>query len=535
MFHSPWRQGFAAVFWLALVVGMSTAVALAAPPVQFGTPMPLDRLGSLPFNPHPRGILAVGNGADSIAMCWHATTTLIQARVYKASGPPRTPVIEVTRKASPETQVGLDLDPAGNLLVAWIRDYDASTQLGTLMARRFGGDGTPITGEMVVATGVVGHPFSDFLVVQSADGGFAALWQRGSLPPSGLSLVARAFGRDGQPKGPEAVVSQTPNSYFPNIALALDGDRALVAYGVMRQSGSNVVSDLWARWLNGTGAPTSGEIAVALPPLPFGGYEPIGARILPTGGFTLTYELCDPVSFDDLCSRTGVLEANAAGAILASREVNAPMNGFRSDASRVATDPLGNFGMAALGAPPSLSDFAALNPLDKVATQATLPASSVPPGSTLAGLVALAPAQFGLVWYQDDWTYFQSIAVGNEITPAPFFYTVEPCRLLDTRTGEPLRGGEDLAVPASGQCSIPAGARALAANVVSVESTDAGNLRVYRPDQLVTATSTLNYGPGQVRANSSVIALDDGGTLALRATQATGTTHVIVDVSGYFQ
>jgi hypothetical protein len=532
MLHSPLHQGWAAV-WLALAVGFS-APAMAAAPVLVGSPMPLDRLGALAGTPYsnPRLILAVGNGAGQFAMCWHATDTLVQARVYSQSGPPRTPVIEVTQQGTSSTQIAMDLDPAGNLLVAWLKDRDAVTGLFTLASRRFAADGSPAGGEMLVATGVAPTgSHTDFLVKLAPDGSFLALWQHGTVTPSGRSLVARAFGPAGQAKGPEAVLNATEENFFTNIALDLEGDRAIAAYGrTRRDAGNQVVSDLWARSLDSAGALTSAEIALPLP-TPFGGFEPIGARMRAAGGFALVYAHCDPITLDALCDRMGILEANAAGSILASHDVSQGINGFGSRDGRMAPDPQGN--LAILAHNGSQDSFAASNPFIAVGAQISLPPSSLSQSASLAGLVALGPGQFGWTWYQNDWTYFQSIDVGPESASAPSFYTLEPCRLIDTRVGGPaFAAGEDRSIPASGHCSIPQGARALAANLVSVGSTNAGNLVTYRPDRLVPPTSALNYRPGQVRANSAVISLDGSGALALRAT---GTTDVIIDVSGYFQ
>ncbi|MBV8200615.1 MAG: hypothetical protein JOZ15_08320, partial [Acidobacteria bacterium] len=50
-------------------------------------------------------------------------------------------------------------------------------------------------------------------------------------------------------------------------------------------------------------------------------------------------------------------------------------------------------------------------------------------------------------------------------------------------------------------------------------------------------TSTINFRPGQVRANNAVIGLasSGSGTLALSNSTATQPVHVLIDVSGYFE
>lgn len=44
----------------------------------------------------------------------------------------------------------------------------------------------------------------------------------------------------------------------------------------------------------------------------------------------------------------------------------------------------------------------------------------------------------------------------------------------------------------------------------------------------------MNYRVDTTRANNTIVALS-GVRLSLRATQAAGTVHVIVDVNGYFR
>jgi len=47
--------------------------------------------------------------------------------------------------------------------------------------------------------------------------------------------------------------------------------------------------------------------------------------------------------------------------------------------------------------------------------------------------------------------------------------------------------------------------------------------------------STINYRAGLTRANNAIVPLGANGTLSAACGQATGTTHFILDVNGYFQ
>jgi hypothetical protein len=61
-----------------------------------------------------------------------------------------------------------------------------------------------------------------------------------------------------------------------------------------------------------------------------------------------------------------------------------------------------------------------------------------------------------------------------------------------------------------------------------------GNLTLFPAGGAVPLASSLNYGPGQTRANNTVVRLGNGG-LSVRCTQASGTAHLILDVTGYFE
>lgn len=116
------------------------------------------------------------------------------------------------------------------------------------------------------------------------------------------------------------------------------------------------------------------------------------------------------------------------------------------------------------------------------------------------------------------------------------FYTLAPCRIIDTRTSSPIAVGATLAVTAGGACGLPVGAKVLALNVTVVAGTTPGNVVVYPGDLVAPATSTINFAAGQIRANSAIIGLatNGAGTVAVK-NRAADPVHVILDVSGYFQ
>jgi hypothetical protein len=121
-------------------------------------------------------------------------------------------------------------------------------------------------------------------------------------------------------------------------------------------------------------------------------------------------------------------------------------------------------------------------------------------------------------------------------------FTLSPCRLIDTRgtAGVPIGGpalanGSTRTFVLTGKCGIPAGTRAVAANLTVVVPTQAGDLRLF-PTGGTATSSNLNFRSGQTRANNAVISLDASGQLSVTcAMAAAGAANILLDVVGYFQ
>jgi len=121
------------------------------------------------------------------------------------------------------------------------------------------------------------------------------------------------------------------------------------------------------------------------------------------------------------------------------------------------------------------------------------------------------------------------------------FYTVAPCRLLDTRNAYGPYGGPAMLpgqriLKATGQCGIPATAKALAVNITAFNPTVAGNLRFFPGDASPNSSSVINFQPGVTRSNNATVMLASSGSGALGIYNSASTgVHVLVDVFGYFQ
>jgi hypothetical protein len=160
--------------------------------------------------------------------------------------------------------------------------------------------------------------------------------------------------------------------------------------------------------------------------------------------------------------------------------------------------------------------------------------------SSIGGLHWESPIVAGGHLYVTDenaklWAY-------GPASTATGFYTVAPCRVIDTRQASGTYGGPGLQpngarrlFPIAGQCGIPSDAKAVAANVTVVTPSAIGDFRV-GPAGVVDLTSTLNFAAGQVRAGNTVVSLtgDPLGAIWVQSDVA-APTNLLFDVSGYFK
>lgn len=118
------------------------------------------------------------------------------------------------------------------------------------------------------------------------------------------------------------------------------------------------------------------------------------------------------------------------------------------------------------------------------------------------------------------------------------FYTVTPCRLVDTRGVAGPSGGPNLApresrgFGAAGQCGVSTAAEAVAVNVTVIPQA-AGHLAFAGTGSPAPPTSTINFRAGLTRANNAILPLGAGGGLTVFTTSA-AEVSLIVDVTGYF-
>jgi hypothetical protein len=107
-----------------------------------------------------------------------------------------------------------------------------------------------------------------------------------------------------------------------------------------------------------------------------------------------------------------------------------------------------------------------------------------------------------------------------------------PCRVLDTRGSSPLMHGEAVTIVVAGSCGVPITAKAVATTVVAVNPTAAGFIAINSP---TVDTAVANFPlAGDAWASSAVVSLTRGRLTAAAYLADSGTSDLILDVSGYF-
>ncbi len=125
--------------------------------------------------------------------------------------------------------------------------------------------------------------------------------------------------------------------------------------------------------------------------------------------------------------------------------------------------------------------------------------------------------------------------------PGDRYFTVLPCRVLDTRAPDGPYGGPALAANSdrsfviAGQCGIPPTAHAISVNIAVTQPTGGGNLRLYPGGLPLPVVASINYSAGQTRSNNAIVTLGASGDITVHCAQGSGTVQLIVDTNGYFQ
>jgi hypothetical protein len=120
------------------------------------------------------------------------------------------------------------------------------------------------------------------------------------------------------------------------------------------------------------------------------------------------------------------------------------------------------------------------------------------------------------------------------------YTAIEPVRVLDTRANAGLSGlfhtGAARTLKVAGVLGIPTNAIAIAGNLTVTQASAAGYLAIGPAPHNTPSTSTLNFPLHDDRANCAVTGLAADGSVSITYVSGTAgaTTHVILDITGYF-
>lgn len=125
-----------------------------------------------------------------------------------------------------------------------------------------------------------------------------------------------------------------------------------------------------------------------------------------------------------------------------------------------------------------------------------------------------------------------------DMTALLVFVGAVPCRVIDTRNaiaplgGPIMLGGSTRTFPIlSSSCGIPSSAKAYSFNVTVVPNGALQWLTMWPTGFQMPVVSTLNAYQGQVVANAAIVPSGTSGNVNVFVTN---TTHVIIDINGYY-
>jgi hypothetical protein len=131
----------------------------------------------------------------------------------------------------------------------------------------------------------------------------------------------------------------------------------------------------------------------------------------------------------------------------------------------------------------------------------------------------------------------------TDLSPGVGFVAMAPCRLVDTRGGAPFTGAygppalaahiaRDFDLNSAPNCpGIPAGVDAYSLNLGAILPPSDGFLTAWPTGSAMPTVSAVNYLAGEVIANAAIVSAGTAGSISVYSNV---TTHVYVDINGYF-
>jgi len=133
------------------------------------------------------------------------------------------------------------------------------------------------------------------------------------------------------------------------------------------------------------------------------------------------------------------------------------------------------------------------------------------------------------------------VATSARAQTGPYqYYSLTPCRVVDTRNANGVNGGPILGTTArnfaiKGNCGVPSTAKAVTINIAITGASANSWLIVWPAGQAKPNTAAINFSPNDWALSNGAIVGVAAGSPDLSVFNAAGTVQVIIDVTGYFQ
>ncbi len=439
-------------------------------------------------------------------------------------------------------------DAAGDFVIVWAGN-DESGGIDGIYGQLYNSAGQVVGGRFQVNTTMSSDAVAP-AVAMTGDGRFLVVWQAEDAGSWGIFARAYATGGGGPVTGEIAVNLTTAGAqHSPAVAFlppsAALGPRFEVVWESEGQDGAGAgISGIVARSFDGAGNPQSAELAINTPATGAHGHPKIASD--PSGNFVVAWE-------DLTAGGSAVLvrRFNASGTALSGQlTVDPSPTGAQHDPV-VAANAAGDFVVAwdELGVVQDGSGAAVLALLFDNRQQVPQGVVKLQLNTTTAGdqafpAIGLSGGGSLLVAWQSQTPAVDAAVIAARAAILPLgFYTVTPCRMVDTRNANGPLGGPILAngqarnfpVLSATACMVPATAKALSVNLTAVLPSATGSLVVYPGDAAPPTSSNLNFDGGIVRANNAVVGLSRNGDGSVLVLPVGGQLHFILDVNGYFQ
>jgi hypothetical protein len=287
-----WIQRMLPVALLAAILAPLPPAAHAATPVTAPTAFPIALDSGIYGEVGPT---AAADGQGNYAVAWQRLTRA-ESRYERVTqrfdphGKPRGPILPVSATGGSLSSIAMN--PHGDFVVAWAgSDSPCGAQGCPVHARLFPAGGTGSGEEITVSTSEATWAYQA-LVGIDREGGFVVAW----TGPKGAFV--RRFDRHGTPLGPEQSVvgPDAPQTFVLGLAVQPDGRFTLAWY---QNSGPDHRS-IMARRYGANGKPIGPELRINQEELT-GSLRTLAAAATAAGGFVVTWDQCSGLHAATVC------------------------------------------------------------------------------------------------------------------------------------------------------------------------------------------------------------------------------------------